>query len=452
MKNKMQLDKEPISSLFFKYYFPALTSMLSVTVHQIVDGLILGEYVGKHGVAAIGIFGPIITIFIAFTLMLVIGGGISISRNLGSNNYNEAQRVFQHITSLAIVIGISIAIIFPGLTTYIVSNLVGAEDAQLLKSATDYTFWGFLWIPLFLIRMIWGMTISHDGAPKVSRNATLFGVTVNIILDVVLVIVIPLGTEGASIATGIAVLLSMIYLGIYLLRGKGHLSLRQFKFTFKLKEWKQLYKFGIPSFVSEISFSVGMLIINKSLVSYGPLAVSAFGIINYLSFIFLRLFTAAMVSAIPIMSFNIGAKLPERVIQTLKFSLGFCLILGTLVSVVGFALPEELLSLFSSNEPTEFMKIGTEGFGWYFLLFTTAGANYILGAFLQSTGKTTLAIILYLLKGLVLVLGFIVILDSNTLGVWLSRPLAEIGSFILIIVFTLILSKKYFHADSIIKS
>lgn len=450
-----QLDKEPIKSLFFKYYTPTLMSLMSVTIHQIINGLILGQYVGKEGVAAVGLFGPILIIFIAFALALMIGGGILIAKSIGAKNYNHAQEVFQFTTTLALLLGGIVALSSPLITRPITTFLVGDEGGDIVKSTFDYMFWGFIWLPFFFLRMLWGNFVNSDGAPKISRNASLLAVLLNVILDFLLIIVFPLGTAGASIATGISIFAAVVYLFVYINKGKGHISFRNFKFTVKLKAWRELFEFGVPSFISEISFSLGLLLLNKSLIQFGALAVAAFGLINHLSFIFIRLFTAAMISALPIMSFNIGAELPKRVLETLRFSLFFTFILGMFVSVIGFMFPDFLVSIFSGNESEDFKIIAVNATGLYFILFIAAGPNYILGAYLQSIGKSTMSIVINLLKGFVLI-GFFLILLPNYFGmglngIWLSRSLTEIGTLILIGLITLYNKRKYYSHEAILR-
>lgn len=453
MSAPASLDKDPIIPLFFKYYLPTITGLLSITIHQIIDGIILGQYVGKEGIAAVGLFGPVLTIFISIVLTLVIGGGILISKSIGAKNSSHAQRIFQFITTVLIIIGCVV-----GLSSFIVAEpislfLVGEEDVVLLRSTYDYMFWGFLWLPFFFMRFLWGNCVTNDNAPKVSRNASLLAVFLNIILDVLLIIVFPLGTAGASIATGIAVFASMIYLLVYLRKGKGVLSLKGFKFTLRLKEWKELFNYGIPSFVSEVAFSIGLLMINKSLIPFGALAISAFGLVNHLSFIFLRFLTAAMVSFLPIISFNIGAGLPKRVSEMLKFSLLFTFILGVVVSIIGFTFADLMVSIFSGNETEDFNKIAIKAIGLYFILFIAAGPNYILSAYFQSIGKSSMSIITNLLKSLVFVGFFLFLLpghlEMGVDGIWLSRSFAEIAGLILIGLFTLYRRQEYYSHESI---
>jgi Na+-driven multidrug efflux pump len=54
------MTEGPIPSLFFKYYIPALTSVISIALHQVINGIILGQKAGKEALAAVGLYGPVV--------------------------------------------------------------------------------------------------------------------------------------------------------------------------------------------------------------------------------------------------------------------------------------------------------------------------------------------------------------------------------------------------------
>ncbi|WP_138478886.1 MATE family efflux transporter [Dyadobacter bucti] len=454
MQPPNKLGEAPISSLFFQYYIPALTSILSVTLHQVINGIILGQQVGKEGLAAVGLYGSVIIVFIALTLPVMIGGGILIGRNIGAGDYSEAQKIFNFATTLAILFGCMVALSTPFIVKPLAGFLAGANHEVLVRNTSDYMFWQFVGLPFFFLRMFWGNFVSNDGAPKVSRNASVLAVACNIVLDVLLIIVFPFGVAGASVATALSILISTAFIFLYIKKQKGHLSFGNFKFTLQLKTWKELANFGLPSFASEISFSSGLLIINHSIVSYGALAVSAFGLVNYISFIFIRLLTSAMIASLPIISFNIGAKLPGRVQEVLKFALTFTFVVGLLITAAGFAFPDLLVVLFSGEETAEFKKVAGGATSLYFLLFLAAGGNYILGAYFQSIGKAAISVLINVLKGIVLIAFFLMILpgyfNMGLNGIWLSRSLAEILTLLLIGCYTLFHKEKYFSKNAIL--
>jgi putative MATE family efflux protein len=439
----------PIRSLFFKYYVPALTSILSVTLHQLINGIILSHQVGKEGLAAVGLYGPVMIVFIALSLPIMIGAGILVGKSVGAENYSNTQNIFQFATTVALLSGGVVALTTPWLVKPIAYFLAGSKNTILVTTASDYMFWQLITLPLFFIRMFWGNFISNDSGPKISRNASLIAVGSNILLDLLLVIGFNLGVKGASIATAISIFVSLAYLFFYIQKGKCHFGFTKFQFTLKLNEWKQLLNLGLPSFASELSFSSGLLIINHSIVPYGALAVSAFGMINYLSFIFIRLFTSAMIATLPIMSFNIGAKLSHRVLGIFKFSFGFTILLGVIITVIGFLFPGLFISLFADNESKEFNTLARRGISLYFLLFIAAGPNYIIAAYLQSIGKSIISTIVNVLKGFVFIMILLMLLPEylgmGLDGIWLSRSLAEILTLVVVGGYLLYYKKTFLH-------
>lgn len=448
MRSAPDLRNDPIVPLFFKYYIPALTGLLSITVNQVIDGIILGKFVGKSGVAAVGLFGPVVTVFIAALLILVIGGGIFLSKGLGAGDKSIALRVFNFTTTWVLVIALATWICSPVAPTILADLLAGKEDTALYQDTREYMFWAFLWTPILFIRVLWSSLVNHDNAPHIARNASLIAVIVNIIFNLILVAGLQMGVKGASVATGIAVTASVLYLIQYLWKAPGNLSIRDFRLKFYFKGWKKLFSHGLPTFISEISFSGGLLLINTSLVNYGTDAVAAFGIISYLSFIFLRFFTSVMVSALPVMSFNLGAGNGKRVLQTLGTATIFSFVLGLAVMSAGFLFPEWLITTFSATDDIDFLTYAGTALSIFFLFFPVAGPNYVLSAYLQTTEKLYISILLNFMKGFALVWVFIYLMPDQLEGtesIWFARPFAEIMSFLIIGLFTLLLYKRYYR-------
>lgn len=446
-----QLGDAPIKSLFFQYYGPALISILSSTVHQVINGIILGQQVGKEGLAAVGLYGPVLIVFVSLALPVMIGGGVLTGKSFGAGDTAKAQIIFQFATTLVLLTGGIIAASAPFIHQPLARFLAGDANPRLVQNTADYTFWQLLSLPFFFLGMIWGNFVRADNAPTVSRNASLLAVAVNIVLDLVLIVGLHMGVKGAAIATGIALFSGPAYLFGYMLRGKTRYSLTGFRFTLRFAGWKELLRIGIPSFASELAFSTGLLLINRTLVGYGPLAVSAFGLVNYLSFILIRLFTAAMIASMPIMSFNLGAKQPARVLETLRFAISFTVVLGVVITLAGFLIPDLFIRLFSGDQTTSFRDVATQAISLYFLLFLAAGPNYLLAAYLQSTGHSTVSTLINLLKGIVLISLCLLVLPGRLglSGVWLSRSLAEIGTLALVGGYTLLYRHRYYQTEGI---
>jgi Na+-driven multidrug efflux pump len=423
------LGHAPVRLLFFRFYVPALVSMASIALHQIINGIILGRQLGKEALAAISLYTPVLFVCIALVLAVMIGGGILFSRNAGAQRYGDAQRVFRFCTTLVVLVSGLIALSAPLSTPILVRQLAAGQNPVIVQYTTECTFWNLVFLPVFLLRVLWGGFLSNDNGPVVSRNASILSALVNIVLDVVLVIVFPFGVAGAAIATGLALLVGLGYLFVRIRNRSGHIDLHRFRFTLRLADWRELLRLGFPSFVSELSVAVGFLLINRSLLPYGTLAVSAFGVVNLLSNLFLRLFTASMLAVQPVMAFNIGARHPRRVLEILRFALMFCFATGVVVFLIGTFLANFMISIVAVNESAAFKQVTSEAIFLSFFLFLATGANYILVMYLQVTGQSMLSTTINMVRGFALIALFLFLLPDalHLNGVWLARPLAEIS-------------------------
>lgn len=424
------LGHASIRSLFFRFYVPSLVSMASIALHQIINGIILGRQVGKEALAAISLYTPALLVIVAFILAVMIGGGILFAKNVGAQRYREAQNVFQFCTTLVLVISSLVALSAPFITPFLVEQLAAGQSPRIVAYTAQCTLWSLVFLPAFLIRVLWGGFLANDNAPTISRNATLLSAILNIALDVLLVIVFPFKVAGAAIATGLSLLVGLGYVFVRMRNRSGHLDLRRFRFTLRLADWRDLLRAGFPSFVSELSVAVGFLLINRNLLPYGTLAVSAFGVVSLLSNLFLRLFTAAMLAVQPIMAFNIGARHPQRVRETLRFALLFSVAVGLGVYLIGFFFGNVLINLLSGDESGAFKQVAIQAIGCSFVLFLATGSNYVLVMYIQIIGKSGFSTGLNIARGFLLIALFLLLLPNplslQLNGIWLARPFAEI--------------------------
>jgi Na+-driven multidrug efflux pump len=254
MTTTNQLGQAPIRTLFFRNYGPALISLLSSFLHQVINGIILGQQTGKEGLAAVGLFGPVVIVLVALSLPVMIGGGVLIGKSIGAGHYHKVQQVFQFATTLVILMGGSVAISAPFSAAPLARFLAGTDNLALAENTADYAFWQLTSLPFFFLGMIWGNFVRANNAPKVSRNASILAAVVNIMLDLILIVGLDLGVRGASIATSVALAAGAAYLFVFIYKGNTHFGFSSFRFTLELPQWKEYLKIGLPSFASEIAF------------------------------------------------------------------------------------------------------------------------------------------------------------------------------------------------------
>ncbi|GAB2770603.1 MATE family efflux transporter [Rhabdobacter roseus] len=451
MRPPNELGKDPIGPLFFRFYGPILVSMLSITTHQLINGLVLGQYLGKEAVAALGLYAPLLLVVMALVLPLMIGSGILFSKRSGAGQHQSAQQLFQFATTLGLVASGLVAASAVFIARPLAAFLAGSENPLLLDYTTDYLFWSLLSLPLLVVRVLWGTFLNNDNAPHISKNASVLSSLLNIALDVLLVIIFPFGVAGAAIATGLSLLVALGYIYVSIRRRNGLLRFTHFQFSLRFGAWKELLGYGFPSFVSELCMALGFLLVNQSLLPYGSLAVATFGVLNFMNNIFLRLFTAAMIAAQPIMAFNLGAGSARRVLSTLRFALLFTMAVGVVVYAFGFFFPNLLLQMFTDNESEAFRQVASDAIRLSFLIYLVAGPNYLLALYLQIMGKVRLSVLYNALKGLGFVGLFLALVpvatNARLEGIWLARPLAELSTLLLLGLYTWYQKAHYYPTE-----
>lgn len=168
--------------MFFQNYRPAIISLLSSIIHQVINGIILGQQIGKDGLAAVGLYGPVVIVLVALSLPIMIGGGVLIGKSIGAGDFEKVQKVFQFATALVVLIGGCVTVSAPFIAAPLSRFLAGAANVALADKTAEYAFWQLLGLPFFFLGMIWGNFVRANGAPKVSRNASILAAGINVVL------------------------------------------------------------------------------------------------------------------------------------------------------------------------------------------------------------------------------------------------------------------------------
>lgn len=192
MKNENILGTDSIPKLLLKYSVPAIIGMMVNALYNVVDRIFIGNIpnVGPLAITGVGICLPIMTIILAFSMLIGIGATTNISIKLGQKRLEDAQIIIGNGISLSIIIGFIISILGI-LFGDIILKLFGASEATL-QYAKDYIY-------IILGGSIFNMlgytlnnTIRGDGNPKLAAMIMIAGCMTNIVLDALLIFVFKL--------------------------------------------------------------------------------------------------------------------------------------------------------------------------------------------------------------------------------------------------------------------
>jgi len=313
------LGTEKISSLLLKMSAPAIVGMMVQALYNLVDTIFVGRGVGTMGIAGLTIAFPIQMISMAVAQTIGIGGASIISRSLGSDDPERAERTMGNIFLLVIAIS-SITTILGLIFIEPILRFFGATET-ILPYSMEYMKVILLGTVFFSFAVASNSIVRSEGNAKVAMFTMLISAGLNIILDPIFIFVFNMGIRGAAIATVLSQATTAIYLVYYFVYGKSVIS-------FKIKNLKPDFKIiyetfviGASSFARQVSGSFIAIILNNTLAFYGgDLAIAAYGIINrLLMFTFMPLFGVVQ-GLQPIVGYNYGAKQYDRVKETIFLS------------------------------------------------------------------------------------------------------------------------------------
>jgi len=419
-----ELGTQKISKLLIKQAVPATIGILVMSLNMIVDTIFVGQWIGVLAIAAITVVLPIAFLISSIGMGIGIGGSSIISRALGANNPEKAFLTFGNQICLTVILAI-LFVIIGNVFSVPILNLFGAKG-EILPIASEYFGVIIYGVPFLAFAMMGNPTIRAEGKPKFAMYAMMVPSVLNILLDILFIKYFNWGMYGAGLATSIAYASCGLYILYFFLSSKSELQIipKNFKLDFKIVQ--EIAKLGGVSIVRQGAISILMIVLNYSLYTYGgEISIAVFGIINRVMMFALSPVLGVSQGFLPVAGFNIGAKKNDRVKETIKKSIYFGSILGTLVFIGIVIFKEQIIWIFT-NDATLLEKT-PDAMLIVFLVTPIVTMQLIGSAYFQAAGKAMPALLLTLLKqGIFLIpLAYLLPIYYGIDGVWWSFPIAD---------------------------
>ena len=206
---KQDLTKGNILKQLIIFSIPLLIGNLFQQLYNTVDSVIVGNFVGKNALAAVGASGPIINMLVGFFMGLATGASVVISQYFGAKDYRRLHDAVHTSMAMTIVIGIALTIIGSFLSPLMVEWM--GTPLEVFDSATLYLQIYFYGVLGLLIYNMGSGILRAIGDSKRPLYFLIFSSIVNIVLDYVFVVYFKMGIAGVAWATLIAQCISAIH-------------------------------------------------------------------------------------------------------------------------------------------------------------------------------------------------------------------------------------------------
>lgn len=433
MKKQINLVNDPIKRLFLHYLFPSISATLVTSIYILADTIFIGQGVGGKGIAALNIILPMFSLFFGIGLLFGVGGAVLMSISLGQGDTKTGQSYFTISFFLNLIISIVLLLVF--ITNFeSIMYLFGATE-EIMPLVIEYGIPFVIATPLFMFSALLQAFVRNDKAPKTAMAGVIIGGISNIILDYLFVFVFNMGMFGASFATILGTIISLVIFTTHFFKKNNNLK---FVFDFSMKKFTRIITTGFSSFLIEVSNGVVICLFNIQLVSLvGNIGITAYGILSNSALVAMSLSNGIAQAAQPIISTNFGANRHNRISSVAKMGILACGVIGLLGMAIGELFPEAITAAFVNPTP-EILTISIPAVKIYFISFLILPINIFATTYFQSVMKPKFSFTITLLRGLIICSVLVLILPKlfGLTGIWAVIPITELAT--LFIIFALI--------------
>ena len=400
--------------VILNFAIPLLLGNVFQQLYNVVDSIIVGNYLGKEALGAVGASFPIIFVLISLIIGIAMGTTIIISQYFGAKDMNNVRKA---IDTMFFVLGIaSVIVTLIGIT-------FSDEIFRLIKLPEEMIPQAIKYFNIYIGGVI--LMFGFNGTNAIlrglgdSKTPLVFMVIsslINVGLDYLFVVVFKWGIEGVAIATiiaqGGAFISGMIYLNKY----HSFININFLKLDFDKSIFKKSIYIGLPTGLQQMFVALGMSALFRVVNDFGTDVVAAYSVAGRIdSFALLP----AMNFAAALSTFvgqNLGANKPERVRKGLLATLIMSSIVSIIISLIAVFLGEALMGWFTKDA-----NVISHGYNYLVIVssfYIVFSSMFVVNSVFRGAGDTIVPMFITL---------FALWLVRIPVSVWLSKEIGEIG-------------------------
>ena len=434
MNSTDKFGTAPLGKLLAEQAIPASVGILTMSIYAIVDTIYVGHFVGPEGIGAITVVLPITFLISSIGMSIGVGGSSVISRALGNDKIKKAFKTFGNQVMMTIMLAIFFVILGSFFTDEIIRVFGGMGDIE--TPAIEYFTILLIGVPFLAWAMMSINVIRAEGYPRVAMYAMIVPAIINLILDPIFIVALDMGIKGAAWATTIAYIGSAAFTLRHFVYGKSALKISIENCKPSMPIIKEISSLGSVTLARQGVISVLAVVLNNSLYFYGgEQGLSVYGIINRVLMFANFPVLGITQGFVPIVGYNYGARLKDRVQQIVKTAIGWASGISVLLFVVLMVFAANISELFTSD--LDLIKDTTPVIRTVFLATPLLAVSLIISAYFQAIGKAGPALFLALTKQGIFLIPLVLILPLyfGLDGIWMAFPIADIGAALVSFVY-----------------
>ena len=277
-KFEIDMCNGSIMDKLISFSLPLMLSSILQLMFNAVDIIVVGRFDSSQALAAVGSTTALINIFTNLFIGISLGANVLAARYFAAGRDKEMSEAVHTAITLALISGIIMAFVGAGASRLALDLM--DTPADVIDQSVTYMRIYFMGMPFFMLYNYGAAVLRAVGDTKRPLLFLALAGMANVVLDLLLVIVIPLGVAGVAIGTVSSQFVSCILVLRCLYKTEGSYQLRFSKLTIKWIYLKRIFQVGIPAGIQStvINFSNAML--QSSVNSFGSTAMAGYTAAN----------------------------------------------------------------------------------------------------------------------------------------------------------------------------
>lgn len=434
-KNTLLMTQGNIWKLLITFSIPLIIGNLLQQMYNTADSIIVGNFVGSNGLAAVGSGTALINLIIAFAQGASVGAGVVVSQYIGADKKDKIKISVHTSICISIILGLILSLL--GIFASPSLLIMMKTPKVVLKSSILYLQ---IYCGGLIFNVIYNMATGILNAAGNSKKPLVYlaiASFTNIILDLLFIKIFKLGVMGAAIATDISQAISCILAIGYLLKVKSDYKLYIKDLKINKETAVKIIKIGLPTAIQNMVISFSNVLVQSSVNAYGATAMAGYA--AYLKIDGFNILPVLSIS-MAVTTFtgqNVGANRLDRVKKGMYSSLIMVLVYTIFIGAVLLIFSHQVLGLFThSAQVIMYGQLAMKYFcPYYFLL----GILNVLAGTVRGAGKGIPPMIILLFSMCIFRILWIKIalpFYSSIDGVFILYPISWLVGAILMILHT----------------
>lgn len=376
--------------LIMEFLLPLLGGVLFQQLYTLIDNIIVGKYLGTLPFAAVGATGSICFLLIGFCNGMCSGFVLPVAQAFGAKD----ERNLKLYIGNAVVLTAICAAVMTFLTTFFCRQIMVLMQtpSDIIDMATDYVFIIFIGIPATMMYNLLAGFLRSVGNSIAPFVFLVIAALLNIGLDLLFMIPLDMGVQGAALATIVSQVVSGVLCLIYIVKKMEILHIRTSDLKLQHHHTGILLKMGFPMGIQYSITAIGSILLQRSVNGIDSIAVASMTANSRVSGFLMAPFDALGSTMATYAGQNVGAGRFDRLHKGLRSAGIIGLVYSTIVMAIVFLFSKQILLLFVDASETTVISQGSYCLivnlaFYYFLVFVN-----VLRFMIQGIGASGLAV------------------------------------------------------------